>query len=162
MCIDSKHVYTWLSMAVNQSREICSAPNAQQHVTDLALLIQLALLRPLQGDQKVCRLVRHRTMLVQHHTEALQTFTPASQVCLLYKTDQCLWLLFSHQSCQKVHSLVCHGTMLVQHHTHKTLDVNNVMNVMQHFVCKTAPSQVWRCCHTRCHLHSFWPACVEA
>ena len=58
----------------------CSTSDAQQHVTDLALLIQLALLRALQGDQKVCRLVRHRTMLVQHHTEALQTFTPASQV----------------------------------------------------------------------------------
>ncbi len=62
-------------MTINQSGQNCSASDAQQHVTDLALLIQLALLRPLQSDQEVCSLVCHRTMLVQHHTEALQTVT---------------------------------------------------------------------------------------
>lgn len=93
MCIDSKHVYTWLSMAVNQSREICSAPNAQQHVTDLALLIQLALLRPLQRDQEVCSLVRHRAVLVQHHTEALQTVERNITVLLCIQKEKPVFLV---------------------------------------------------------------------
>jgi len=83
MCIDMCIHGCWCQL-ISLPRA-CSASDAQQHVTDLALLIQLALLRPLQSDQEVCSLVCHRTMLVQHHTEALQTLTPVSQFCFLYK-----------------------------------------------------------------------------
>ena len=42
----------------------------------LALLIQLSLLRTLEGDQEVRSLVRHGAVLIQHHTEVLQSNSP--------------------------------------------------------------------------------------
>ncbi len=76
------------------SLEKFAAPqNAQQHVTDLALLIQLALLRPLQRDQEVCSLVRHRAVLVQHHTEALQTVERNITVLLCIQKEKPVFLV---------------------------------------------------------------------
>ncbi len=57
-------------------------------MTDLALLVQLALLRPLESDQEVCSLVRHRAVLVQHHTEALQT-AKTSTILLSVPENSC-------------------------------------------------------------------------
>ena len=58
-----------------QPRTSCSALSgtAATEGPDLALLIQLTLLWALQGDEEVRGLVCHGTVLVQHHTEALQS-----------------------------------------------------------------------------------------